>query len=76
MTNSCENCRFWRPEYGAIGDSQFGDCRRYPPEIVDRLVDEALEDGEGPEATAVVYRASCFPVTFQGDWCGHHEEKR
>lgn len=75
MTNSCENCRFWKPEFGD-SESQFGDCRRYPPEIVDRLVDDAIEHGTGPDANEVVYHASCFPVTTQGDWCGMHEEKR
>lgn len=30
----CKNCRFWKPSRKVESKSEFGSCRRYPPEVI------------------------------------------
>lgn len=66
MLESCGNCRFFK---GFYGPETVGECRRYPPRIIDhgylRTTYESL-----PEAIDMGTR---FPSVDPTDWCGEFQ---
>lgn len=61
MEPSCEGCMFWKEISGYSGM-----CRRYPPTIPPKEIDDR-EEGYWS-----------FPMTMADDWCGefHKSERR
>jgi hypothetical protein len=55
MTNSCANCRYFFPA-GEESNREIGDCRRYPPRVVQFSIKEGVE--------------SAHPIVSEDEWCG------
>jgi hypothetical protein len=54
----CDECRFMVPENG----TETGECRRYPPQIIDDADDAGRY-------------TSVFPVVLLDEWCGEYQRK-
>lgn len=64
MRPRCENCRYF---------SEAGECRRYPPQVVESI------DSESAEYTEQVFVSSTtltyWPDVEPDSWCGEFKEK-
>lgn len=60
--DTCETCRFWRPDGDRVGDRD-GECRRRAP------IAKTFASNE--EAGQPLY--ANFPMTWCESWCGEHE---
>lgn len=60
MTDTCETCRFWQPDFKHRRAFQ-GECHIRAPQVV------ADADREEPQ--------TAWPRTVHIDWCGEHEPK-
>jgi hypothetical protein len=67
MEANCDNCRFWGWLTAIDGEMQLGSCRKAAPVLCQPMlmIDDETED---------VWRATQFPVTEKGQWCGEHQE--
>lgn len=65
----CAGCVFWAHQ----GDKPWADCRRYPPRVIDSMVDQdMLKDGAyDPQGAAL--EATRFPITLEDHWCGEFQ---
>jgi hypothetical protein len=63
----CGNCRFWRPK-GDCDLACLGDCRRFPPAIVDGCYNEDTQQ-------LPIYAATWSPQTVSSEWCGEFQPK-
>ena len=59
-----------------------GKCRRNPPQIVELIISEATEAIKrnhkirlSEKSPAVLRMASCWPYTWDCDWCGEFQPK-
>lgn len=59
----CDKCRWWHkePDSDAISDEGVGECRRFPPQILENNPGDGEPNGM-PWGT--------HPLTFGYDWCG------
>lgn len=82
-SQSCENCRFWKTT-----EDSFGECMRYPPEIVSmpesvfqgtleerREVSGNLEEANQTTFDYFIMDASRYPLTEESQWCGEWSER-
>jgi len=60
---SCKKCIFF-----AGGIYIYGECKRNPPKIVDKLAPEL--DPDNSPGTNEILDATCFPVVFDDSYCG------
>lgn len=63
MKRSCEECSNFSPI--TIQDDPCGQCRRYPPKIVE--VFNSPSDESNFDSVSVM---SHWPIVSLGDWCG------
>lgn len=69
--HTCGSCRFWRKQPGNV---EFADCRRTSPRIIDRVIQQDLEEEpQGGIDNSTIEIATRFPRTFVDDWCGKYE---
>ena len=64
MTDTCSSCRYWVPNdepQGITSDHGWGECRRYPPQVVVEL--------KLPGTTF-----AAFPITTGELGCGEHKK--
>lgn len=66
MKDSCRNCRFWRCLTEEILEDSEGECRRYPPILIE-------------DKSSIAYKkydshSSEFPMTSEYEWCGEFKE--
>jgi|GEM_PF-1237186 len=67
---TCESCRFWKPEPES-DDSYEGLCRRYPPRLNLAVLEEEVKAGR--ETTEVPIWAWTRCQTAADDWCGEYQ---
>lgn len=75
MSEKCQNCRWWNNEDTGFEDKELGECRRYPPVILDSVYKKQIENNMEPEDA--LWIAASFPVlpdTFSS--CGEFKSKR
>lgn len=67
MENTCEACKFGEFD---DKDSDYGECRRYPPQITRPV---AYENMEG--LREAIGKASVFPCVLYHECCGEWQSK-
>jgi hypothetical protein len=63
----CSSCNNWDSHHDA-SPPRTGDCRRYPPTIVNALVE--IHMTTSTSSGDAVEMASSWPITGAGDCCG------
>ena len=66
---TCGNCTFWERFSDGEGDVDFGECRRYPPNVPVHSKDPELVYS-GKENKTVYHTSVWNTQTELYDWCG------
>jgi hypothetical protein len=67
-SNFCWNCRYWKSARDVSTEkinSNFGECRRNPPQVTRTVT--------GRTSFVSIKDATTFPVVNDIDWCGQHQ---
>ena len=68
---TCGNCTFWERFSDGEGDVNFGECRRYPPNVPVHSKDPELVYYNHGKDFKTVYHTSVWNTqTELYDWCG------
>ena len=75
MSESCQNCRFWKEIDHA------GVCRRYPPQMDIPVRNAFVESRSLNDKIAELMESTCadefrFPITTSSEWCGEYQEAK
>lgn len=70
---TCKTCRFWSRDTERDQDEfcGVGDCRRYPPVLLQSP--ELLANEPDDDCDDHRLRPALFPETYDWDWCGEHQ---
>ena len=68
---TCGNCTFWERFSDDEGDLNFGECRRYPPNVPVHSKDpEVINFNSGKDSKTVYHTSIWNTQTELYDWCG------
>lgn len=65
-SESCEGCHFYQSLHPK---TDRGECRRYPPTIIEREVAKSMEG----DLLSAIYQGSWWPLVEVGEWCGEYQ---
>ena len=71
MSDTCKNCRFFKPNE-TMPNERMGECRRHAPVVGFKTRFVTVDNqsaGSGAPKTV-------FALIYPDDWCGDFEEKR
>lgn len=68
----CKGCKYWNNQDTGFEDEELGECRRYPPVIVDSIYERQVANNM--ELEEAIWIASSYPVTpHMADGCGEYK---